>query len=163
MIGASITVIVGTLLACLGVAFAAQPSGTPIIKQQKESKIHPDVKRKAQEDGVVRILIGLNLPFERIDSKLSLAEKQKQRAQIASAQTALLKQLAGTKYKVVRKFEDIPVLGLEIEPKAIPILESSDLITEVTLSKVRHFSLAQAVPQVGGDQAWLYGFDGVEG
>jgi hypothetical protein len=164
----SLSITMTLVPACLDASSAAQPSGTPRINQQiraqqapkKESKIHPEVRRKAQEDGVGRVLISLNMPFERVDSKLGLAEQQKQRAQIASAQNALLQQLAGTKHKVVRKFEDIPVLGLEIESKAIPILESSDLVTDVTLSRVRRFSVAQAVPQVGGDQAWLYGFDG---
>jgi subtilisin family serine protease len=155
------------VLTCPFAGIAAQPGSksTPIQqsqlqqKPQQEPKIHPEVRRKAQEDGVVQVFVRLNLTTQ-IDSDLNPEERKIQRARIAETQNALLKQLSGKKFKILRKFEDIPTIGLEIDPSAILILENSNLVKAVHVSKIRRYSLAQAVPKVGGTNAWESGFDG---
>ena len=54
-----------------------------------------------------------------------------QRAVIAVAQSTLLAELAGTSYRVIRIYDTIPFLALEVSPDALQALEGSALVVSV--------------------------------
>ena len=107
------------LLACARIGFSQQ------------SKVSPELWRTAQTQGVVRVSVGLNVPWQP-EGKLSPQDRVAQREAIATAQDQLLAELTGTNYRVIGRYRSIPGIGLEVGPDALAILEQSARVTDVT-------------------------------
>ena len=101
----------------------------------QQGKVPPDIWQKAREKGVVRVLVQLNVPTKPIGT-LSKEELLAQREVITAAQDELLAELAGTKHRVGRLFENIPGLSLEVGPDALAVLERSARVVKVTEERV---------------------------
>jgi hypothetical protein len=56
---------------------------------------------------------------------------QAQRQAIGSVQTDLLSELSGTKYKIIRQYQMIPSIALEVGADALSVLEKSNRVTNV--------------------------------
>ena len=72
----------------------------------------------------------------------------------------VLNDLAGTNYRLVRQFETIPFLALEVEPDALAALTQSAGVVGVTEDHLYAPSLAESTPLVEADRSWTAGFDG---
>ncbi len=118
---------IGRLVACVCVALMLTPN--PCAPHEK---IVPDaLRQKAHDEGAVRVLVQLRvstLPEGKLSSADAVAS---QRRAIASAQSAVLAELAGTSYRVIRTFETIPFLALDVSPDALQALEGSALVVGV--------------------------------
>ena len=75
---------------------------------------------------------------------------------ISSAQDAVLSRL-GT-HKLVARWHNIPGFAIEIDPSAIPQLESDPLVRRVDIDTGGSGSLAQSVPLIGGDKVHALGY-----
>jgi len=118
---------IGRLAPCVCVALML----TPNLCHPNE-KIVPDaLRQKAYDEGAVRVIVRLwvsVLP----EGDLSGAEAvASQRRAIASAQSAVLTELAGASYRVIRTFETIPFLALDVSPGALQALEGSALVVGI--------------------------------
>jgi subtilisin family serine protease len=72
-----------------------------------------------------------------------------------------LTRLAGRSHRVLREYNSVPLVALEVGPDALTELEASSLwVKHVVEDKLNAPSLAESVPLIGGDQAWNRGFDG---
>lgn len=91
-------------------------------------KIEPGVREKIQASGTLRVTVHLNV---KKPQKLQPEEKQLHLEKIRAAQEALLAELAGTPHRVVRKFEIVPTMSLEVGKEALDILERSSLVMKV--------------------------------
>ena len=91
---------------------------------------------KAVESGSVRAIVQLRvagLP----EGRLWTAEAEASARQaIAEAQCTLLRELAGTNYRVVRTYETIPFLALEVSLDTLRALEGSALVMNVEEDRV---------------------------
>jgi len=90
----------------------------------------PLVDRAAQE-GTVRVLVQLQV-VAKPEGELASAETvAAQRQAIAVAQSALMAELVGTRYRLIRTYETIPFLALDVSSDALRILEASPLVVGI--------------------------------
>ncbi len=100
----------------------------------QQCKIPVEVWQKVQKDGVVRIIVQLNVPTKPealLDQQSVLAQRQA----IAAAQNELISSLSGTKHMVIRRLESIPFVGLEVGVDALVVLILSPIVLGVELSR----------------------------
>ena len=101
---------------------------TPNLCHSNETIVPEALRQKASAEGTVRVIVQLRvsaLPEGELSSAEAVAS---QRRAIASAQSAVLTELAGTSYRVMRIFETIPFLALDVSPGALQALERSALV-----------------------------------
>ena len=90
----------------------------------------PLVDRAAQE-GTVRVLVQLQV-VAKPEGELASAEAvATQRQAIAGAQSALMAELVGTRHRLIRTYETIPFLALDVSSDALRILEASPLVVGI--------------------------------
>jgi len=92
--------------------------------------------RKARDAGSVRVIVRLRvvaIPEGQPGGGNAVAS---QRRAIAAAQSALLAELAGRSYRVIRIYETIPFLALEVSEDSLRALEGSALVVGVEEDRV---------------------------
>ena len=131
------------LFLCL---LAVVAMGCVVLDAAQQSKVPAEVWEKAQAKGVVRVIVGLNVPWQP-EGKLSEQDRLAQRKAIAAAQDELLAELAGTKHRVTGRYRFTPGIGLEIGPDGLKVLELSARVTEVREDRVAKPSVEPSVPK----------------
>lgn len=100
------------------------------------SVVSENLHRKAMDRDLVRVIVQLRvtgLP----EGRLWTAEAEASARQaIAEAQCTLLRELAGTNYRVVRTYETIAFLALEVSLDALRALEGSALVMNIEEDRV---------------------------
>jgi hypothetical protein len=125
------------LLSLTGIAASAQAGG----------KIPPEVINQAAAHGTVLVLVNLNVPWQ-MESRLSANEVSSQRDAIASIQKNLLNELEGRKYKVIRRYDRVPGIALEVGPDGLAELARSTNVTNVWLDRPAIEAQAAAAEKV---------------
>ena len=80
-----------------------------------ERKVPGELLKRAEAEGSVRVVVELNVG----------------RQGIRAAQDELLRDLAGTRHRVTRRYEQIPFLALEASPEALQVLDTSPVVARV--------------------------------
>jgi hypothetical protein len=93
-------------------------------------KVPAEVLTQVATDGKVLVLVGLNVPW-RMETTLTESGIMAQRQAIGVAQDSLLAELSGTQFKLVRLYEAIPSVALEVGADALVVLKTSDSVTNV--------------------------------
>jgi len=106
----------------------------PAALAQSLGKIPREVIDQAAAHGTALVLVGLNLPWQ-MESKLSDADLSAQRTAIASLQSDLLNKLEGRKYKLLRRYQEIPGIALEVGADALAELARLPIVTNVLLDR----------------------------
>jgi hypothetical protein len=101
---------------------------------QITGKIPGEVIDYALAHGSVLVLVGLNMPWQ-MESGLTEDQVQGQREAIASIQKNLLTELEGRSYKVIRRYDRIPGIALEVGADALAELARSVNVTNVLLDR----------------------------
>ncbi|HET7697972.1 MAG TPA: S8 family serine peptidase [Vicinamibacterales bacterium] len=109
-----------------------------------------------------RVLVELRTPDPyqpeaRLGSATAVAA---QRRAIEAAADRLLTRLAGAGHRVVRRYQTVPFLALEVTPGGRTALQRAAEVVRVLDDEIVRPVLAQSVPLVQGDQAWAAGYDG---
>ena len=112
----------------------AAPLLSPRLLFAEADPIPPEVMARAAHDDATPVLVGLNVPWQREDT-LSEQAIMRQRQAIHSVQDQLLNELSGTKYKMVRRYDEVPALALEVGADALAILAKSNHVTNVLADK----------------------------
>ena len=112
------------ILSIAGAAALAQTGG----------KIPREVIDEASARGTVLVLVGLNVPWQ-MESRLNEDEVRAQREAIASVQRDLLSELEGRNYSIIRRYDRIPGIALEISADALAELARSAHVTNVLLDR----------------------------
>jgi hypothetical protein len=107
---------------------------SPSLLIAGSEKIPAEIIAQTANDEATPVLVGLNVPWQR-ESTLSDDAILLQRQAINLVQDQLLSELAGTRYKIVRRYEVIPGLALEIGPDALAVLAKSTSVTNVLPDK----------------------------
>jgi hypothetical protein len=118
------TICLAALLSLTGIAASAQAGG----------KIPSEVINQAAAHGTVLVLVNLNVPWQ-MESRLSADETYGQREAIASIQKDLLNELEGRKYKVIRRYDRVPGIALEVGPDGLAELARSANVANVWLDR----------------------------
>jgi len=93
-------------------------------------KVHSAVSKSIEDGGHALVLVGLKVPWQREDT-LNPENLSAQRQAIKAAQDDLVSELNGTDYRVVREYQEIPGIALEIGSDALSILKKSTGVTNV--------------------------------
>jgi hypothetical protein len=107
---------------------------SPAALIAEDEKIPPGVAAQAANDGGTPVLVGLDVPWQR-ESTLSDDAILLQRQAISLVQDQLLSELAGTQYRVVRRYQVIPGIALVIGSDALAVLKKSTNVTNVLPDK----------------------------
>ncbi len=134
------TLCIAALLSVAGPAAIAQTAG----------KIPREVIEQAAAHGAAWVLVALNVPWQ-MESKLSEAAVRAQREAIRSVQGDLLTELAGRRYKVIRRYEQVPGIALEVGADALAELARSALVVNVLLDRQAVNSESMASEKVPSD------------
>lgn len=127
----------GLILATL---FAQPSHGTARgVRDAPPSMIDPEVRRAVGE-GAARVLVELRLPV-RVTPEGDLARPEAvaaQRRAIATAQGSVLSRLSGTHFALLRRYESVAFLVLEIHTDALIELERmGDIVARVLVDSTR--------------------------
>jgi hypothetical protein len=101
---------------------------------QSPGKIPREVIDQAAANGTALVLVGLNVSWQ-MESKLSEADLRTQRSAIAALQSDLLNMLKGRKYKLLRRYQEIPGIALEVGADALAELARLPIVTNVLLDR----------------------------
>lgn len=101
---------------------------------QSTGKIPRDVIDATDANGSAWVLVGLDVPWQ-MEASLSQGDLRAQRSAIAAGQNDLLDQLAGRAFTVVRRYQEIPGIALEVGAEALAELARSPLVTNVLLDR----------------------------
>lgn len=101
---------------------------------QTSGKIPPEVIDHAAAHGTVLVLVDLDLPWQ-MESRLSADETRGQREAIFSIQKDLLSELKGRTYKVIRRYDRVPGITLEVGADALAELARSPKVKNVLLDQ----------------------------
>jgi len=101
---------------------------------QATGKIPPEVISHAASHGTALVLVNLAVPWQ-MESRLNTEEAQKQRSAIAATQRDLLKELEGRKFKIIRRYDRVPGIALEVGADALAELARSARVTNVLLER----------------------------
>ena len=100
------------------------------IAAAETDKVPYEIVHQAASDGKVLVLVGLNVPWT-MEGKLTENEIGTQRRAIGSAQNHLLTQLSGTEFRIVRVYDSIPGIALEVGNDALAVLRKSNSVSNV--------------------------------
>ena len=98
---------IGLLLFVVMMAFIGWPKTSvaqQVKKPERTPKVSPELWKKAQETGTVRVIASLNVPGW-TSKPLSQQADVAQRQMIADTQEKVIAELMGTRHKVDRRFE----------------------------------------------------------
>lgn len=101
---------------------------------QSSDKIPRDVIDHTAAHGSAWVLVGLDLPWQ-MESTLNPDDLRAQRSAIAARQDDLLEQLAGRTFTVVRRYQEIPGIALEVAADALAELARLPIVTNVLLDR----------------------------
>lgn len=110
-----------------------------------QRKVAPEIWEKAKAEGAIQVLVELTVPW-RSDVKRHSPEMLTQNKAIADVQNQLLRELAGTHYKVISRLELIPVIALEVNFYGLTLLRNSSVVAAVTINSADRLHHLQRAP-----------------
>jgi subtilase family serine protease len=140
-----------TPLALVGRAAAQATSGA----------IPDEVRDHVHRHGRARVIVELaTTAAHRPEGALDVRGALAQRARIRAARAQILARLRGRTHRLVRTYDAVPFVALEIGPDALTALAASGDVRRVLLDTVNFPLLAESVPLIQVDQVWASGYDG---
>jgi hypothetical protein len=111
--------------------------------------------------GRARVLVQLRLPAAHVgEGQLSGAAAVAQRRAIEASAARVLSRLNTADHRIVRRYQTIPLIALELNPAALAALQPLPDVARIFDDEIVRPVLAQSVPLIQGDQAWAAGYDG---
>jgi subtilisin family serine protease len=144
------------LVALLVVAVApGSAPGEPV------GRIPPRLAERVQAAGSVRVIARLAVTGSTPEGRPEAIEEAHRRARIAAVRAAVRGRLGGGWHRVIREYDAIPFLALEVGPDALQALAAMpDVVERLEEDRLDRPMLTESVPLVQADQAWAQGFDG---
>jgi subtilisin len=126
-------------------------------------KVQSAARDRAARDGHARVIVELTLTTGRHVAEGLLrnaADVIAQRNAIAAASSQLLLRLPAGGGRLVRRFQTVPYVALDVSAAGLDTLENAPQAASVHLDGIARPVLADSVPLVQGDQVWASGYDG---
>jgi subtilisin family serine protease len=127
---------------------------------------------QAEKEGSVRVLGRVSTGFVP-EGRLSRPEVANQRAEIASSQAGLQRDLQGTGYKTLREYDTVPFIALDVSPQALLAAQRSPHVTDIVQDSLAQPSqdkeasedvsspfLAESSPLVQASDMWAAEYTG---
>ncbi len=122
----------------------------------------PALALQAQEEGTVRVIVELDVPFVPEGELPSEAKVEDQQENIGDAQDELLDSLAPSEGEAVavETFEAIPYVVLEVDAAGLQALAENPAVTDIQQDVPSPPLLAESTHIIGADAAWAAGYTG---
>jgi subtilisin family serine protease len=145
-----------TLLSGAGVPSSPAGAGGSVVSQEVQERLGRDGRARVIVE--LRLSGGAHVPEGQLTSGAAVSAH---RSDIGSARSSLLGRLQGRGHRLLRQYETVPYVALEVAPDAVAELEASSLyVQRVVEDTLNAPSLPRSVPLIQGDQAWTAGHDG---
>ncbi len=152
-------------LICLGLttlpvqAFLDIQRQVPLTVKAQQAKLagFDSLVEKAQEDGFVRLIIGINVSFKPEGELHSGLRRYVQRFFISRAQNQIATRLRAFRAKVVWDFEFVPYMIVEVDANGLADLASNPIVFSIQEDLPQAPLLLESVPLIGADTAWNLG------
>jgi len=122
------------------------------------------LRDRVQHDGAARVIVELTLatgPHVAEGRLPTAAAVAAQRQAIRAAGTRLRGRLPGAAHRVIRQFDTVPYIAIEVTPAGLAALEAdADDVARILEDELAKPVLADSVPLIQGDQVWDAGYDG---
>lgn len=150
-------ILVCTIL--LGIANIAGPTLADPPGAVPGQTNHANLLNKAQQNGTIRVLVGLNVPTK-LEATMQAQAVAAQRAAIQQTQNLVINGLGRGNAQVIRSFKIIPVMALEVNENALRGLLNSPYVAYVYEDIPVEPNLASSLPVIGADLTQSNGFTG---
>ncbi|NIS81728.1 MAG: S8 family serine peptidase [Anaerolineales bacterium] len=132
----------------------------PFSAQRAKEQALDALRLKAQRDGEVRLILGLNVGFKPEGEIRSGLSVRVQRFIISRAQTSVADRLKAHNAQIVHEFRYAPYMTVIVD-----ILGLTDLVDNPDVLSIQEdvpvpSSLRESIPLIGGDKAWDMGYSG---
>jgi len=116
------------------------------------------------ESGTLPVIVRLRVAFAPEDELRDAAEAGDQRAEIARAQSAVARALAGSNASHLRRFRYLPYLAVRVDAAALEALRRSPWVESVVEDAPEFLNLSESTALIGAatpvNGAWAQGFTG---
>ncbi|MEW6568267.1 MAG: S8 family serine peptidase [Chloroflexota bacterium] len=151
-----------SILVLLVTASAPWPSSAapPLVSMAAKQAAYRDLLPLTQQNGSVRVLVRLNVPFqaeEHLPSRIAVLAQQRG---IAQAQDALLRRLATFSTRLARRYAHVPFLAVEVDAQALSDLAANPAVGSIQQDIPVPPVLAESIPRIGADIVWEDGYTG---
>jgi uncharacterized protein (TIGR03437 family) len=143
-------------------AAVAQPQTTPRSPRSAAAEqAFAALIDKAQDEGPVRVIVGLRNETRAAESALSEAQAmQQQRSAVAQAQDALLTRMDSHRVQAVKRFTYIPFVALKTDAAGLRFLQATADVLSIEEDDAAPPSLTKSVTAIGAQAAWASGYTG---
>jgi len=117
----------------------------------------------AQDQGTVRIIVGLDVDLESDGSFSDESTIKEQMEIIQAAQKELIGELTGFLGSVEDEpysFKYIPSIAMTVDSTTLEFLQSSSAVSSITEDVALFPTLTNSIPVIGSDKAWDLGYSG---
>jgi subtilisin family serine protease len=134
----------------------------PAADAQTAPQVEQAVRDQLTQRGRTRVMLQLNTsPAVYEEEYLSRRQLRRQRNAIVEWRERVRAVLDGTGSSVVREFDTVPFVAVDLDADGLAALESAGAdVTRVIEDRLLKPALAESVPRVEADQAWEIGIDG---
>ena len=117
---------VSLVVPALVLLLLSMPGTTPRAADSGGSLVPLEVRSRALQEGSARVIVELRLPGPHVPSGPPIgAVASAQWADIVAVQSQILSRLARTSYRLLRQYETVPLVALQVGSDAIAELEAS--------------------------------------
>jgi hypothetical protein len=123
---------------------------------------HQDVQalqQKARESGWVRVIVGLDVPFQ-AEGELPAQARQQQRRAIEAAQNGVLRGVDKANATVKARFSTIPFMTLQVNERALAGLANNPRVTSIDVDRELSPTLLESNAIIGSANAWRGNYRG---
>ena len=119
-----------------------------------------ELASQAAEEGTVRVIVQLDLPFEPESQLETPGAVQMQQMRIQQTQAQLLESLAENEVTQTAVFQTIPFMALEVDSDGLAALAALPEIVSIEADIPVPPALSSSIPVIGADDAWASGYTG---
>ncbi len=152
--------LVSAAILIAGLAASLKVNKPAVAAQLQNSSDIAALVGKAQSQGYVRVIIGLNVNFKPEGAAKNPLAVEAQRRDIAQTQDALLSKLSGVEPSSIKRFQFTPYLALAVDAAGLEYLKTAVEVKSTQEDKLLPLLLAESVPLIGTPAAWASGFTG---
>lgn len=138
---------------------AYSPIGTDDVDKAYLQQSVEKVMSASRENGSVRIIVGLNVPFTP-EGYVNEGQREEQRLAIRQAQDVFVTRYISSNVRILHKYDFIPFLVIETGEMPLQQMKGDSEITSITEDIAVSPSLAESASIVQAPAAWSSGFDG---
>jgi subtilisin family serine protease len=128
--------------------------------QSIKSEVLLSLHLQVQKQGIIRVIIGLNVAFQPEGDLADSQAIQSQQTRIARAQDNLLKRMSAFDTTLISRFEFIPFIALEVDAVALEDLGANPNVISLEEDIPIPPILNSSIPVIGADDAWSAGYEG---